>query len=67
MKERLAEVTEKYEQLVEITKPYLLALQRFPDKVKAFLETLFPQKERAGEREQPKPARKRKSRDDWER
>lgn len=67
VKEQLAEVTEKYEWLVEITKPYLLALQRFPDKVKAFFETLFPQKERAEEREQPKPARKRKSRDDWER
>lgn len=67
VKERLAEVTEKYERLVEITKPYLLALQRFPEKVKAFFETLFPQKERAEEREQPKPARKRKSRDDWER
>lgn len=67
VKERLAEVTEKYELLVEITKPYLLVLQRFPEKVKAFFETLFPQKERAEEREQPKPARKRKSRDDWER
>lgn len=67
VKERLKEVTEKYERLAEITKPYLLALQRFPDKVKVFFETLFPQKERTEEREQPKSARKQKSRNDWAR
>lgn len=67
VKERLAEVTEKYERLAEITKPYLLALQRSPDKVKEFFEKLFPQKERAEEIEQPKPARKPKARDDWAR
>ena len=67
VKERLKEVTEKYERLVEITKPYLMALQHFPDKVKEFFERLFPQKERAEEREAPKPARKPKMRDDWAR
>lgn len=67
VKERLREVTEKYEKLVEVTKPYLMALQHFPDKVKEFFERLFPQKERAEEREAPKPARKPKTRDDWAR
>lgn len=67
VKERLQEVTEKYEQLVEVTKPYLLALQRFPEKVKEFFERLFPQRERAEEKEQPKPTRKPKTRDDWSR
>lgn len=67
VKERLQEVTEKYERLVEITKPYLMALQRFPDKVKEFFERLLPQKERAEKREVPKPARKPKTRDDWAR
>ena len=38
VKERLREVTEKYEKLVEVTKPYLMALQHFPDKVKEFFE-----------------------------
>ena len=67
VKERLQEVTEKYEKLVEITKPYLMALQRFPDKVKEFFDRLFPPRERAEEREAPKPARKPKTRDDWAR
>lgn len=44
-----------------------MALQHFPDKVKEFFERLFPQKERAEEREAPKPARKPKMRDDWAR
>ncbi len=67
VKERLQEVTEKYERLVEITKPYLMALQHFPDKVKEFFDRLFPPRERAEEREAPKPARKPKTRDDWAR
>ena len=67
VKERLQEVTEKYEKLVEITKPYLMALQRFPDKVKEFFDRLFPPRKRAEEREAPKPARKPKTRDDWAR
>lgn len=67
VKERLREVTEKYEKLVEITKPYLMALQHFPDKVKEFFDRLFPPRERAEEREAPKPARKPKTRDDWAR
>lgn len=67
VKERLREVTEKYEKLVEVTKPYLMALQHFPDKVKEFFDRLFPPRERAEEREAPKPARKPKTRDDWAR
>lgn len=67
VKERLQEVTEKYNQLVEVTKPYLMALQRFPEKVKEFFEKLFPSKERAEEMEQPMPKRKPMRRDDWER
>ena len=67
VKERLQEVTEKYEKLVEVTKPYLMALQHFPDKVKEFFDRLFPPRERAEEREAPKPARKPKTRDDWAR
>ena len=67
VKERLKEVTEKYERLVEITKPYLMALQHIPDKVKEFFERLFPKKERDEEREAPKPARKTKMREDWAR
>ena len=64
VKERLKEVTEKYEKLAEITRPYLMALQHFPDKVKVFFDRLFPHKERAEERKQPKPVRKPKMRDD---
>lgn len=67
VKEGLQEVTEKYNQLVEVTKPYLMALQRFPEKVKEFFEKLFPSKERAEEMEQPMPKRKPMRRDDWER
>ena len=65
VKEKLREVTEKYERLVEITRPYLTALQRFPEKVKEFFEKLIPQKERAEEREQPMPKRKPRARDEW--
>lgn len=67
VKEKLQEVTKKYEQLVEVTKPYLIGLQRFPERVKEFFEKLFPPKEWAEEKEQPMPHRKPKRRDDWER
>ena len=64
---RLKEVTEKYEKLAEVARPYLLALQHFPDRVKDFFDRLFPQRDRAEEKETPKPTRKPKTRDDWAR
>lgn len=67
VKERYGELKEKYDRLVELTKPYIFALQHFPEKVKEFFGKLIPQKERAEEKEQPMPTRKPKRRDDWER
>ena len=64
---RLKEVTEKYEKLTEVARPYLLALQHFPDRVKDFFDRLFPSKDRAEERQEPRPTRKPKTRDDWAR
>lgn len=63
----MKDITERYEWLVEVTKPYIFALQHFPEKVKEFFEKLIPQKERAEEKEQPTPTRKPKRWDDWER
>lgn len=67
VKERYGELKEKYDRLVELTKPYIFALQHFSEKVKEFFGKLLPQKERAEEQEQPMPTRKQKRRDDWER
>ena len=64
---RLKEVTEKYEKLAEVARPYLLALQHFPDRVKDFFDRLFSSKDQAEERQEPRPTRKPKTRDDWAR
>lgn len=61
VKERYGELKEKYDRLVELTKPYIFALQHFPEKVKEFFGKLLPQKERAEEQEQPMPTRKQKT------
>ena len=66
------ELKEKYDRLVEMTKPYVIAMQRFPEKVKDFFDRLLPvhtapEKKQEKQQEQPRPARKPKKRDDWER
>lgn len=63
LQERLEEVTAKYERLIEITKPYLEAMRRFPDKVKEFLDKLFLKKKQQHEQENAKPKRT----DNWTR
>ncbi|MBQ0038403.1 MAG: plasmid recombination protein [Clostridiales bacterium] len=62
------------DELREICQPYLDALKRFPDKVKAFFEELLKPKEKPQEKTEPTswdgqiPHRKKpKSRGDWER
>jgi uncharacterized coiled-coil protein SlyX len=64
---KLDEMTEKYRRLVEITKPYLLALDQFPEKVRDFFDRLFPPKQKEPERELPEPKPKARHRDDRER
>jgi predicted nuclease with TOPRIM domain len=64
LEEKLADMTQRYNQLVELTRPYLEALQRFPDKVREFFEKLFPPKQREREQEQPKIKQKHRS---WDR
>lgn len=43
--EKLRDVTERYEKMEEAARPLLAALQRFPDKVKAFLDGVFSEQE----------------------
>lgn len=47
-------MTAKYEKLVEMTRPYLEAVQRFPEAVKSFIEKLLPPKEQHQEQEAKK-------------
>ena len=63
LEEKLEALTEKYNAVVELTKQYLVALQRFPEKVKEFFEKRLPPREREPEQEQPviKPKPKKKN------
>ena len=63
LEEKLDELTQRYNRLVDLTRPYLEALQRFPDKVKEFFEKLFPPKQKEQEQEQPQIKPKHKNRD----
>ena len=45
LERKLADITERYEKLVDIAQPYLQALKLFPDKVKAFIQGLLPKQE----------------------
>lgn len=67
LQDKLNEATEKYDHLVEVTKPYLTALQHFPETVKAFFERILPQKQQTEERKQPMPEKKPKWKTEWER
>ena len=44
-------MTAKYDKLVEMTRPYVEAVQRFPEVVKSFIEKLLPPKEHKQEQE----------------
>ena len=61
---RLKELTVKHEHLTEITKPYVLALQRFPDKVRDFFDKLLPPKEVDEQTKESEAKQKPKARDD---
>ena len=67
LQDKLKDATEKYDHLVEVTKPYLTALQHFPETVKAFFERILSQKQQTEERKQPMPERKSKRKTEWER
>ena len=62
LERKLAEITARYEKLIELTRPYLEAVQRFPEKVKMFFEKLLPPREHP--REQETRITKKQSRDD---
>ena len=51
LERKLAEITARYEKLIELTRPYLEAVQRFPEKVKMFFEKLLPPREHPHEQE----------------
>lgn len=63
--EQLAETAEKYRRLEELTRPFVAALQRFPDKVKRFLDSIFPNREydQKQEAEQRPQAKEKADRD----
>lgn len=66
------DLKEKYDRLMEMTKPYILALQRFPEEVKKFIDRLLPvhtapEKTQVRENEMPRPVRQPKKKDEQER
>lgn len=66
LQDKLEELTANYNRLVEIARPYLTALQRFPETVKAFFERLFPERQQTEEQRQPVPEKKPKRKTEWE-
>lgn len=67
LQDKVEEITANYNRLAEIARPYLTALQRFPETVKAFLDRLLPERQQTEERRQPTPERKPKRKTEWER
>lgn len=63
--EKLRELTEKYERLAELTRPFIAALQRFPDRVRRFFDGLFSDRETEPkhEPEQRQPVKQKHDRD----
>lgn len=66
LQDKLDEARENYDRLLAAARPYLTALQRFPETVKAFFERLLPERQQTEERRQPVPEKKPKRKTEWE-
>lgn len=64
--EKVRVITDRYNQLAELTKPYLRALQLFPEKVKEFFDRILPPVQKEERHSVPEVTRKvkKKTRDE---